>query len=77
MSQNTIVPFGKYKGKDLLYIIENNPRYLLWLNSIELKGDLSVAVPALIETDYFNEALAEYLDLEMLCDHGCTESDLY
>lgn len=71
------MPFGKYKGKDLLYIIETNPRYLLWLNSIELKGDLKTAVPNLIETDYFSEALAEYLDNEIMCDHGCSESDLY
>ena len=77
MSQNTIMPFGKYKGKDLLHITEENPRYLLWLGTLKLRGDLKEAVLNLIDSDYFQESLAEYLEFELQCQHGCSESDLY
>lgn len=40
--------FGKYKGKTLLYVLENNPQYIIWcINNIKefkinntLKNDL-------------------------------------
>jgi len=57
-AQNCIIPFGKYKGKDLLFVTENNPRYLLWLESVAY-GPLKEEIDKLIETDYFWDAVHE------------------
>lgn len=78
--QNLIMPFGKHKGKDLLYIIEWHPKYMLWLSTIELKGKLAEAIPVLIETEYFKESLKEYLQSEQLYYEAlrdCSDVDLY
>lgn len=63
--QNYKMPFGKYKGKDLLFITENNPKYLIWLdNECELNGNLKSAVSQMVKTSYFKGALDEYLEAE-------------
>lgn len=36
-----IIPFGKYKGKEISYVYENDLKYYCWLNSIELKDTVS------------------------------------
>ena len=80
MSQNTKMPFGKYKGKDLLFIAENNPKYLLWLNTVDLREPLKAAVDSFTATQYFNECLEEYLESEAQywdAVRDCSESDLY
>lgn len=37
--QKMIIPFGKYKGKSIQYVLDENPKYLLWLKGIA-KGNL-------------------------------------
>lgn len=75
MSQNTIMPFGKYKGKDLLFIAENNPKYLIWLNSIELRGTLKTSVNDFVDSEYFIDCLHEFDKNEVLEDHGLSDDD--
>lgn len=58
--QNFIMPFGKYKGKDLLFITENNPKYLLWVQTIA-QGHLKEAVDSMVKTTYFKDAWLESL----------------
>jgi uncharacterized protein (DUF3820 family) len=70
--QNFIMPFGKYKGKDLLFITEENPRYLIWLSTeCELKGPLKDAVLQMVETSYFKDALNEVVKNEELYIDAC------
>jgi uncharacterized protein (DUF3820 family) len=58
MSQNTIMPFGKYKNRDLLFIAEMDPNYLLWLQTTA-KGKLLEDVNSFVKTDYFKDCLRE------------------
>lgn len=39
-----IIPFGKYKGKEISYVYENDLKYYYWLNSIELKAGFKEAM---------------------------------
>lgn len=40
MAENVIMPFGKYKGKSLKEIEEQDPNYIDWLrkNNIDILG---------------------------------------
>jgi hypothetical protein len=58
MSQNTIIPFGKHKGKDLLFVAEWDAPYLLWLQTVA-KDKLLDDVNAFVKTDYFKDCLRE------------------
>lgn len=72
--QSQVMPFGKYKGKDLLFIAENNPKYLLWLKSeCELRGKLKDAVWQFVETSYFKECLNTYTVAEEQFIEACYE----
>lgn len=42
--EEVTVPFGKHKGETLSSILQDDARYLDWLNSAELYGDLKRAV---------------------------------
>lgn len=36
VNENFVMPFGKYKGKDLLEISESNPSYIIWLDNADV-----------------------------------------
>ena len=38
------MPFGKYKGEELWHIADSDPKYILWLTTIELDGKLKEEV---------------------------------
>lgn len=57
--QNYIIPFGKYKGKDLLFVAENNPQYLNWLGTIVYESELKTELDKFLKTTYFLECLLE------------------
>lgn len=59
MTQNTMIPFGKYKGHDLLYVAEINPFYLLWLQSVA-KGNFKVSIDNFLTTSYFKDCIKEW-----------------
>jgi uncharacterized protein (DUF3820 family) len=43
LPQKTVLNFGKYKGKTLLQILDENPSYIVWLadnNIINIPNDL-------------------------------------
>jgi hypothetical protein len=56
MNQNFVLPFGKYRGDDLIYVAEVNPKYLLWLKSTA-KGELKENLDSFINTNYFKDCL--------------------
>jgi hypothetical protein len=63
--QNQIMPFGKYKGKDLLFIGQWNPKYIIWLRDVaELREPLKTAVASFSETRLFKDSLFDYEESE-------------
>jgi uncharacterized protein (DUF3820 family) len=61
--QNQIIPFGKYKGKDLLFVAENNPNYLTWLQTVA-NGKLKENLDKFLATDYFMDCYREHQEGE-------------
>ena len=68
MSQNFVIPFGKYKDQDLLHVAEIEPKYLIWLDSIA-KGDLKDALESFLNSKYFKDCLHEF-DYEKTLELG-------
>lgn len=50
------MPFGKYLGYTLAEVVDTNLSYLNWLTEIETYGELSRAIPVLIE--HFKEEIS-------------------
>jgi uncharacterized protein (DUF3820 family) len=61
--QNQIIPFGKHKGKDLLSVAFDNPKYLLWLQTVA-NGKLKDNLDLFIATSYFKDRYEEYQEAE-------------
>lgn len=51
MSQNFVIPFGKYKDHDLLHVAELEPKYLVWLDSVAT-GELKDALESFLDSKY-------------------------
>lgn len=65
--QNYVMRFGKHKDKDLLYIAEYDPKYLLWLSNLEdLKSLAKDNVHEFIKSSYFQACLKEYQESEYM-----------
>jgi len=58
---NMLMPFGKYKGKALRWIAENDVLYLDWLAGASLYGPLEKTVAALCQE--FSDEIDKALDL--------------
>lgn len=43
------MPFGKYKGEELYHIADEDPKYILWLTTLELDGNLKKVVDELAD----------------------------
>lgn len=59
MNENYVIPFGKHKGQTLPDVAEENPPYLMWLNTVA-KGDLKKNLEDFLETKYFQDCLVEW-----------------
>lgn len=67
------MPFGKYKGKDLLFIGTFDPPYILWLcNKAQLREPLKTAVTEFSKTQLFRDSLYDY---EMAKENQFYEKD--
>lgn len=54
--RNFVMPFGKYEGRTLEFVMEHDPQYILWLqsgNGIEFHSDIMDE----IEADEFEPCL--------------------
>jgi uncharacterized protein (DUF3820 family) len=58
-TQNCIIPFGKYKGKDLLFVAEHNPDYLNWLSTVVYESELKTELDKFLKTKYFADCWLE------------------
>lgn len=58
--ENMVMPFGKYKGKTIQWIADNDVLYLDWMMGIDLRGRLFHAVYDL-HTKY-EEEIAKKID---------------
>jgi hypothetical protein len=58
-TQNCIIPFGKYKGKDLLFVAEHNPHYLNWLSTVVYESELKTELDKFLKTKYFADCWLE------------------
>jgi hypothetical protein len=59
LSQNFVIPFGKYKNYDLLHVAESEPKYLIWLDSVA-EGNLKIALESFLNSKYFKDCLIEH-----------------
>lgn len=63
MSFNDRIPFGKHKGKDLLFIAEYDVMYLVWLSQLpDLKEPLRTSVVDFVNSNYVKDCIEEYND---------------
>ena len=52
LKANFVIDFGKYKGKEISYVCQHNPSYILWWNEIKTLPKLHNSVIKLA-TDWY------------------------
>ena len=57
-----VMPFGKYKGKTLIQILDENPSYIIWLSENDV-----VEIPDDLLTMACHDTMSP--DFEDLCDN--------
>ncbi len=53
------IPFGRYKNKELMHVADENPKYLIWLESVA-KGKLKEELDKIIESEVFQKTLNDF-----------------